>query len=443
MKIFLLKIIIVINYIVEVMYMKFVTIGEKIKETRKYLKMTQEDLQDESISRGMISMLEINARGLTKVTATKLAQKFNQKSKELDIKFEIDENFLLRFPAEDAEVYCLKKLDNSNINNNIEEVFEIANEFNLLKVKAAYFSKKADFCMTKKDYDEAFIKYNDAITIYKDTKLDKMTPHLYLQIGLCKARSSKYKDALTYFDICERYSILYKDTITKQLVLYDMALCYKKINKLDLALESIERYLLSSKKEEDMYVYATILKANCYEAIGKYDIVIEIYSSLLADIPKGDNIFLGYIYNNMGLVYVDKTDFKTSLKYFEMAEKVRNIIDAPNLCHTLIEKSDLFLKQKFYNEAIKTIELGLMDAEIYKDYEYLIKGNYSLLRIYETIDDTANLKKVYLKIADLLKINNNISELTSIYVKLALIYLNENNIEEAKVCLILSQKLKE
>ena len=86
-------------------------------------------------------------------------------------------------------------------------------------------------------------------------------------IGLCKARASKYKDALSYFDICERYSIMYKDTKTQQLVLYDIALCYKKINKFDLALKNIEKYLLSSNKEDNFYFYANILKANCYEAI--------------------------------------------------------------------------------------------------------------------------------------------------------------------------------
>ena len=423
--------------------MKFLTVGEKIKETRKYLKMTQEDLQDESISRGMISMLETNARGLLKGTAIKLAQKFKQKAMELDMKLEIDESFLLRSPTEDAELYCSKKLEDSLINDNIEEIFKIACKFNLLEVKAAFYSKKADFCMIRKDYDRAFTSYNDALTIYKDIKHDKMIPHLYLQIGLCKAKSSKYKDALTYFDICERYSIMYDDTKTQQLLLYDIALCYKKLNKLDLALVSIEKYLLSSNKEDVIYIYANILKANCYEAIGKYDIVIEIYNCLLAELPKHEDTLIGYIYNNLGLVYLDNFDFKTSLQYFEMAEKIRHTIDKPNLCHTLIEKSELFFKQRLYTDAIKTTKLGLKNAEIYKDYECLLKGNYNLSRIYERLNDISNFKKVYLTIANLLKIKNNFSELVSIYSKLSLIYLNENNIKETKKYLFLLQKISD
>ena len=42
-----------------------------------------------------------------------------------------------------------------------------------------------------------------------------------------------------------------------------------------------------------------------------------------------------------------------------MAEKVIKNLDKSLLCHTLIEKSELFFRQKLYIEAIKTIKLGL------------------------------------------------------------------------------------
>lgn len=418
--------------------MKFLTPSEKIKQTRKFLKMKQEDLQDENVSRGLISMIETDQRTLAKNVAIKLVKKFKQKAKELDINFEIDEKYLLRSPGEDAELYCLKKLEESIIK---EEIFEIACKYNLLEIKAAFYSKKADFCLTKKDYKNAFINYNDSISIYNDIKQYEFIPHLYFQIGLCKARSCKYNDALSYFDICKRYSVMYKDTNTLQLVLYDIALCYKKINKFELALETIEKYLILSNQKDDFYFYANILKANCHEAIGKYDIAIEIYNSLLLDLSKPEDPLLGYIYNNLGLIYLGKEDFKTSLEYFEKAEKIIRQVDKSNLCRTLIEKSELFYKQKLYVEAIKTINLGLTDAEAYYDYEYLLKGNYKLLIIYESMNDIFNLKKVYLAIINLLRANNEYSELTSIYIKLSLIYLNENDIEEAKKYLIMSQKL--
>jgi tetratricopeptide (TPR) repeat protein len=418
--------------------MNFLTPNEKIKETRIFLKMKQEDLQDENVTRGLISMIETGQRSLSNTVAIKLVDKFNQKARELDINFEIAENFLLRTPTEDAELYCLKKLEEPLIN---EEILEIACKFNLLAIKACFYSKTADFYLAKKDYNNAFINYNDSMSIYNEIKQHKFIPHLYLQIGLCKANSCNYNEALSYFDICKRYSVTYNDALTHQLVLYDMAVCYKRINKIELALESIQKFLLFSNKEDKIYFYANILKSNCYEAMGKYDTVIEIYNNLLVEISKPKDPILGYIYTNLGLVHLYKCDFKTSLEYFEMAENIRNAVDKNNLCHTLIEKSELFLKQHLYADAVKTLTLGLAGAEINKDYEYLLKGNYSLIRVYEIMDDIVNLKKTSLVLADLLKINNNLSELTSIYIKLSLIYINENDIQKAKECLILSQSI--
>lgn len=131
---------------------------------------------------------------------------------------------------------------------------------------------------------------------------------------------------------------------------------------------SIRKYLLFSNKEDDVYFYANILKTNIYKAIGKYYIAIEIYKYLLEEIPKPKDPLLGYIYNNLGLVYLYKEEFKISLEYFEMAEKISTANDEYNLCHTLIEKSGVFFRHFFHIKAIKTIRLGLSGAEFYKSF---------------------------------------------------------------------------
>ncbi|WP_173717630.1 hypothetical protein [Clostridium beijerinckii] len=68
--------------------------------------MKQEDLVDEKITRGLISMIEIGKRELTNNVASKLIEKFKKRAQELNIILEIDIDFLLRTPNEDAELYC-------------------------------------------------------------------------------------------------------------------------------------------------------------------------------------------------------------------------------------------------------------------------------------------------------------------------------------------------
>ena len=150
--------------------MEFLTITEKLKFTRKYLNMKQEDLADENLTRGLISMIEIGKRSISNKVALIIYKKFKQKSKKLNIKLKIDSGFLLRSPSEDAELYCLKKLDEINKDKDIIEIIEIANKFNLLKVKAMAYGKSGEFFFNKKDYNAAFINYNYAIEIFKGIK---------------------------------------------------------------------------------------------------------------------------------------------------------------------------------------------------------------------------------------------------------------------------------
>ncbi len=46
--------------------MNFITPGEKIKRLRIQLNLTQEDLQTENLTRGLISMIETSRRDVTK-----------------------------------------------------------------------------------------------------------------------------------------------------------------------------------------------------------------------------------------------------------------------------------------------------------------------------------------------------------------------------------------
>ncbi|CUU50895.1 helix-turn-helix domain-containing protein [Clostridium beijerinckii] len=425
--------------------MKFLNSAQKLKSTRKYLKMKQEDLVDEKITRGLISMIEIGKRELTNNVASKLIEKFKKRAQELNIILEIDIDFLLRTPNEDAELYCLKKLREVNKDTDIYEILEIANKFNLLNIKAIAYSELGEYNFNNKNYNEAFFSYNNSIDIFKNIKPNDKIPYLYLKIGLCKAILLNYTEALSFFNLSEQYSKIYNDKITLKRAIYNSAKCNVVLNKVETALKNIEIFLTLCNKTEDFtsYINANILKANCYEAIMDFNTAIAIYKYLLNEIIDPNNSSLGYIYNNLGLAYLNKNDFNNSLKYFNKAENFRINIDPGNLSHTIIEKSDVFIKQGLYANAIKLIESGLKLADSNDDYEYLVKGNYKLIHIYGSINDYSNLKKVCLNIITLLTELNKSIELVSIYTKLAIIYLDENNIEEAKKYLLMSQKLQQ
>lgn len=254
-----------------------------------------------------------------------------------------------------------------------------------------------------------------------------------------------YTEALSFFNLSEQYAKIYNDKTILKRAMYNCAKCYVILNKTENALKNIEMFLAICNKKEDYisYINANILKANCHESMMNFNAAIDIYTALLDEITDSNNSSLGYIYNNLGLAYLNKDDFSNSLKYFNKAENFRINTDSSNLSHTLIEKSGVFIKQSLYMDAIELIESGLRLANSNADYEYLIKGNYELIRIYENLNDSSNLKKVCLNIITLLTKLNKSIQLISIYNKLAIIYLDENNCQEAKENLLMSQKIIE
>ncbi|WP_026881090.1 helix-turn-helix transcriptional regulator [Clostridium akagii] len=422
--------------------MKFLTTGEKVRKLREQLNIKQEDLISERVTRGLISMIETGRRDITFATGVSLAEKFNEKAEELNIIMNIDEVYLMRSPAEDAEIYCLNKLKNDDITEStIKEIFELIHQYDLLFVQAKTCFKIGEINEEKKNFDDACINYDKAIKIYRTMGKIEELGQVYLRMGISKGKDLQHDTAIVYFNSSQYYSFIYDDKKVQQSSLYNLANAYKKTNKIKLALETIEKYLEISDETDHFYYFGFNTKAICHELNGDYDRAIDTYKDLLTKISDNETPVLGYVYNNLGLNYCHKDEFKESLKYFEMAEKFKGQFNKSNLSHSLIEKSNVFLKQNLYSDAIKTIDLGLNYALEYNDIEYLIKGYYTLEDIYDKLNNLVNLESVYMKLIELLKIKKDKNNLKSIYDKIALMYSKQGKSIPCEKYLILSNDL--
>ncbi|MDD3225836.1 MAG: helix-turn-helix transcriptional regulator, partial [Clostridium sp.] len=249
--------------------MNFLTAGEKVKRLRKQLNLTQEDLQMENVTRGLISMIETDKRDITYNTAVKLTEKFNERAEELDAILNIDEAYLMRSPKEDAEVYCLRKLKDSEIKKDeIDAIFQIINEYNLIEVKAEAYCRLGEIYFKEREFTKACDIYKKAREIYIDVKKNSKLGYIYWRMGFCKAEDLKYDAAIEYYQLSQYYCALYKDFKTRKLCLYSLANSYKHFNQIDLALETIGKFLSVCDEQEDyrLYIFAQGIKANCYEA---------------------------------------------------------------------------------------------------------------------------------------------------------------------------------
>jgi len=94
------------------------------------------------------------------------------------------------------------------------------------------------------------------------------------------------------------------------------------------------------------------------------------------------------------LLYLQKDEFDESLKAFSKSETIRMENDESNLSHTIIDKSRVYIKKELYTEAIILTKLGIDLATRYNDNNYLLKGYYQLIEIYEKLDKNEDIEVV-------------------------------------------------
>lgn len=423
--------------------MEFISISEKFKRLKKQLSMTAEDFEVNGLTLEVINLLETGKTAMSLTNAKKLANVFNKKADKLGFTLNVDFHYLMRSQKEDAKLYCNTQLKNEAIDEQkIRELLEIAKSYDLIEIQAACYFSLGQIIEKKAAYSSACQEYDTAIQMYKSINKEEEIGELYFRMGICKSKVLQPESSIVYLNLSNYYACLYSNKELEKNCLYNLADCYKKTNKINLSLESIDKYLsMASEKTDYLYNFAYGIKATCYEFLNEYEKAIEIYKIAIKNLEGSRYPFLGHAYNNLGLIYCYKGDFEKSLLYFEMAEKFRASFSPENLGCTLIEKSIVFIRQASYEAAIKTVVEGLRYSKEYNNLEYLIKGYSTLSEIYAKLNDSFNLEQTYLELLELFKVTKNKDKLKSTYDKLALLYSKQDKFDLCQRCLLLSNEL--
>ncbi|MGH2330452.1 tetratricopeptide repeat protein [Thermoanaerobacter mathranii] len=417
--------------------MEFLTPGERVKKIRKMLKMKQRELQSENVTRGFISMIEGNRTTMSRETASIIAEKFNKRARELGIDLNIDGDYLLMTPAQEAEYYCIQKLNQINTLedlNELKEIFEIADEYKLKKVTALGYIKIGDVMYNNQNFQEAFINYHKPLDILLLNNIKDQLPYVYNMLGASKAGLLEFSEATMYFQKALEHAEEMNDIEIKIKASYNNALCYRCISKPAVSIDYIEKCLSVLDKEKDFehYVYAKSIEANCYRDMKEYDRALEIFKGLGEEIKDNDNPLLGFLYTNIGEIYMEKNDFEKSLEYFNEAERIRRVKDKNLLSHTLIEKANLYIKMSLYKEALSSLEKGLEISYRNKDMEYIVKGSYLLAEVYKKLGNKQAIIETYKRLANILQNMGSKKETLKTYIELALLYIEDNDVSNAK-----------
>ncbi|MEG1254793.1 helix-turn-helix domain-containing protein [Clostridium sp.] len=422
--------------------MNFFSPGQKIKRLRNQLNIKQIELEEIGVSRNYISMVESDKRNLSGETLEKLVEFFKNKADALNVDINLDKNTLILSKKDEARNYCNDKLMSNLNSEEIDQIIFIGEEYKLLDVLPKVYILKGNLLYDKNLFDRAVIFYYNALEIYNSNTDDLSKAHVYNNLGKCKLKTLCYEEALAYFFKCHFHLNEGNDKTNYQNCIFNIAIAYKKMGEFDNALLYVNKLISTFNADNnlDIYIDMMILEANCYIEKNENDVAIKIYNDAINAYGNKLGASLGYVYNNLGLIYLDINEIENALDYFNKAISLKKDIDRPTLSRPIIYKSKVYIKLNSKHEAISLLEKGISLAKEYSDKEYILVGYMLLEEIYLDLNDYENLENVYLNLIDILE-DTDSDKLIDIYIKLSVLYIDNKHYEKCKEFLIKAQKL--
>lgn len=293
------------------------TPGEKIKYIRKTLKLRQEDIAGDTITRNLISIIENNKANLTENVAKILTNNINNICKKKKIKFSVTEDYLLENTLTQAKKITdayINHIDNLSINE-IDKLYDIITEINLfLKSfdvkddKASLYIEIARKFKLNKQYAQA-IKYY--LKAFESAHSDKRSNHALYMLGICNIYLANYTEAIYLFTRLLRID-------TKKTYYFDakynISLCYKKLcdynETLSILTELNNEFSDLKISDPNSYIDMNLLIGVCLNQIGCYNKAIDKYNDLLKFVDEDFKRHQLVILINLSEVYMNISDLK-------------------------------------------------------------------------------------------------------------------------------------
>lgn len=411
----------------------FFSPGEKVKKIRQELGIKQIELEEIGVSRNYISMLESDKRNINIKLLRKIIGFFQEKAKEKNIDIFINEDQILLSAKEEAQIYCEEVLNNDPSSIQLQELTPTCEKYELYETLTLINIKLGNMLYSKALYNKAFNKYYSGLELCNFHSNIKLKTKIYTHLGNCKIQCLNYEEALRYLFKAYFNLSKFEDIEEYQKCIFSIAIAYKKTKEYDNALIYINKLsaLCDPSTSLHKYVDIIILEANCYIEQEQYQSAIRIYNQLLRCYESQLGALLGFIYNNLGFIYLKLKEITKSIEYFDKAIKIREQLDRTNLSHSIINKAEVFIETKNYEEAIKLLLNGLSLSISFNENEYILIAYKHLAKIYKEQKDISDLENTYLKIIDILEESSS-PDVTEFYAKLSILYLDSERYSDSK-----------
>ncbi|TDT61090.1 helix-turn-helix domain-containing protein [Fonticella tunisiensis] len=401
-------------------------LGDKIRQRRKQMGLTLKELAGDRVTAAQISAVEKGkcrpSPGLLQYIAERLnvdVEYFTLSDEEKARKqFKEIYGIALKLYKEGKYDEALKKI------NKAESILQLLND----EQKGCFYYIQGNCFYEKGDFNTSFDLLIKAQSYYIKTRKKEITADIYIKIGNSLFNTHKQNMALGYYLNAYRFIDEDMDSDIKARILFDLALCYLSLKRLNLAREFLDKAVEFIKQKQwpkkerflpgiEMIRGAIDRETNqIKESLIRFNEAFERYKR------DGDVTGMGRARNNAALCLWDIGDMEKSVKYFREAIDYKVISGDCTLIDTYLNLVEAYKEMGNIEGAIN----ALNEAE-----EKMIKQNNEsgLIKVFlAKFQYHSELKEydraeIYAFIAlDYIQKQGDIKEESKLYMKLSEMY---------------------
>ncbi len=224
--------------------------GERLREARKKLGLTQQDLAGENMSKNYISMFENGKRHINIVNATYFANVLNKKAKEQRIDLNFEASYFVKSDKDIArdksmewirQILHTPELNNIHIYRELYKTIYLSKKYELEDLLALAYKIKVKYLYKGKLYTCAKVHFLSSLFHYIQIEDYTGIKNSYVHLGKTSFIDQNYEMAIVYYNLAGE--IENQDEIQ-----YYKALSYSKLGNYHIAKSICNRIIFKDEK---------------------------------------------------------------------------------------------------------------------------------------------------------------------------------------------------
>lgn len=223
--------------------MRILKPGQRLRQIRKRLGLTQGDLSSKHMSKNYISMFENGKRPISIINATYLADILNAKAKERGIILNINSSYFVKNEKDIARELCIDGFNRIKEKNGIDKyekywelykIIYLSKEYDLPDLLAKSLKLKGKLLYRERLYPCAIAHFSNSLLYYFREEDINGINNCYKAMGKTYFMDKNYTMAITYYNLASLYG-------QEDNMLYYKALSYYKLGNYEITKSIIDR----------------------------------------------------------------------------------------------------------------------------------------------------------------------------------------------------------